>query len=179
MTPKKFLIPFVLVSIAGHALVLALTNGVDWSAGPREEEVMTVELRTPPETKGRPESPKRTTSTEAPGVGLQREDSVALQDQNSRYDAYLMAIRRKIEYLWIYPPQALAEGKEGETQIRFTINANGALSEYRIVTTSGSPVLDKGALAVVRDSAPYAPLPADFNLARLHITAVFSYRLNP
>ena len=61
--------------------------------------------------------------------------------------------------------------------IRFTIDANGSLSGYDVMTTSGSAVLDQGALAVVKAAAPYAPLPAEFNLSRLHITATFSYRM--
>ena len=34
MMAKKFLIPFVLASLAGHALVLALTTRIDWSSEP-------------------------------------------------------------------------------------------------------------------------------------------------
>jgi outer membrane biosynthesis protein TonB len=44
------------------------------------------------------------------------------------------------------------------------------------MTPSGIPVLDEGTLAAVRAAAPYAPLPKDFKLARLHITATFNYR---
>ena len=43
MTLKKFLIPFVLTSLAGHALLLALTTRIDMSGGPREERVITVD----------------------------------------------------------------------------------------------------------------------------------------
>jgi len=62
--------------------------------------------------------------------------------------------------------------------IRFTIDANGSLSGYDVMTTSGSAILDQGALAVVKAAAPYAPLPAEYNLSRLHITATFSYRMS-
>lgn len=180
MMPKKFLIAFVLISLAGHALVLALTNGIHWSPSPREAEVMTVEFKPDPVQSPRPE-PRHAPAkpTRETGPGLLGEDSVSLQEPGSRYDVYLQAIRRRIENLWIYPPQAMEQRQEGNAQIRFTINANGSVSDYRIVTSSGSPILDRGALAVVQDAAPYAPLPADFRLERLHITAVFSYRLNP
>jgi TonB family protein len=179
MIPRKFLILFVLISIAGHALVLALTHGVEWSAAPRAEKVITVELKPDQAPAARSEPARQTPRPTETGVGPLREDTVALQDPDSRYRPYLLTIRRKIEDLWIYPPQALVERREGSARIRFTIAANGTLSDCRILATSGSPILDGGALAVVRDSAPYAPLPADFRLARLHITAVFSYRLNP
>jgi protein TonB len=177
MTAKKFLIPFVLASLAGHALVLALTTGVHWRSSPRPEQVMTVELQTPQEqaaktaTTRRPPAPPQKTS------GLIREDSIALQDEHSPYEAYLLTIRQRIEERWIYPPQALAERKEGDTLVRFSIEADGALSGCQVVNPSGSAALDAGALAVVRAAAPYAPMPANFNLARLHVTATFRYRL--
>ena len=63
--------------------------------------------------------------------------------------------------------------------IRFTIEADGALAGYHVVATSGSSVLDEGALAVIRSAAPYEALPEKFSLTRLNITATFSYRLNP
>jgi TonB family protein len=75
------------------------------------------------------------------------------------------------------PQEALSRKTEGNAVIRFTINASGALAGYYVTSTSGSPVLDEGALTVVRAAAPYAPLPAAFQLARLHITATFSYRM--
>ncbi|MDA8124604.1 MAG: TonB family protein [Deltaproteobacteria bacterium] len=177
MMTKKFIIPFVLASLAVHALVLALTSGVHWWTNPpRPEQVMTVELQSPQGQAAHPPATHRAAQT--PAVpGLIREDSVALQDQHSRYDAYLLTIRQNIEARWIYPPQALAERKEGNTLVRFSIDANGALTDCQVLGTSGSASLDAGALSVVRAAAPYAPLPADFNLARLHITATFSYRM--
>ncbi|MEK7374036.1 MAG: energy transducer TonB [Thermodesulfobacteriota bacterium] len=179
MTAKKFLIPFVLASLAGHALVLALTTRIDMTGGSRAEKVMTVELKAPQEKETQRE-PRRREEAPPPPVSMAagfREDSTELDSQNGRYEAYLIQIRQKIEQIWSYPPEALSRKTEGNAVIRFTINANGALAGYRILATSGSPLLDRGALTVVRAAAPYAPLPAAFKLARLHITATFSYRM--
>lgn len=177
MTAKKLLIPFFIASLAGHALVIALTIGFDRTvrARPEPEQVLTVELKAPPEGADRPEPPRREeTSPEA--AGERREDSVDLQAKKTPYDAYLLLVRRKVERRWSDPPQALSGKKEGKAVIRFTIDASGALKEVRIKTTSGNPTLDEGTLAAVRAAAPFTPLPADFNLTRLHITAVFNYR---
>jgi len=175
MTAKKLLIPFVLVSLTGHALVIALTTHFDWTGSSRPEEVLTVELEAHSENEARPDpSLREETPPEAGGEG--REDSVALGGGKSRYDTYLLLIRRKIEARWSYPPQAVSGKKEEKTVIRFTIDASGALTGVRITTPSGSTVLDEGTLAAVRAAAPYAPLPREFNLARLHITATFNYR---
>ena len=183
MTATKFLIPFILASLAGHALVIALTARIDMTGGPRPEKVMNVELKTttevePPSSSARSEPTAQATRTAKKPAGY-REDTVALQNPGGPYESYLIQIRRKIEGLWSYPAQALSQKQEGSAVIRFTIDAGGALNGYYITSSSGSPILDEGALAVVRAASPFAPLPAVFHLSRLHVTATFSYRINP
>jgi periplasmic protein TonB len=185
MTAKKFLIPFIVASIAGHALVLALTARIERRSGPQPVKVMTVELKTAPAAapeREPPPSPARTRRTEqaartANGSAGYREEAVALQNPGGPYESYLLQVRRKIEGLWSYPAQALARKQEGEAVILFTIDAGGTLTDYYVTATSGSPLLDEGALAVVRTASPFAPLPAAFNLSRLHVTATFRYRM--
>lgn len=186
MMAKKFLIPFILASIAGHALVLALTAGIERRSGPQPLKVLTVELKTAPaaapEREAPPPPPARTKRTEqaartASGPAGFREETVALQNPGGPYEPYLLQVRRKIEGLWSYPAQALARKQEGETVILFTIDAGGVLTDYYVTSSSGSPLLDEGALAVVRTASPFAPLPAAFNLSRLHVTAAFRYRI--
>lgn len=185
MTAKKLLIPFILASIAGHALVIALTARIDHGAGPRPGKVFTVELksasaiapeREPPRPSARS---KRTQPAARPpdAPAGSREETVALQNPGGPYEPYLLQVRRKIERLWSYPAQAVARKQEGEAVILFTIDAGGALNDYYVTATSGSPLLDEGALAVVRSAAPFEPLPAAFNLSRLHVTATFRYRM--
>ncbi len=181
MMTKKFLILFVLASLAGHALVLALSTQIDWAVTPPSEQaqqkVITVELKAPLKTAARRPHRRSTARRPAADTGAIREGTAELRGETSPYRDYLLQVRRKIEQLWSYPPQAIAEQEEGNAEIRFTIDANGGLSEYHVMTTSGSAVLDQGALAVVKAAAPYAPLPAEYNLSCLHITATFSYRM--
>ena len=180
MTAKKFLIPFILASLTGHALIIALTVGIDKSGGPRPERVMNVELKTPTEIKPPPVSARGKPAASADRTAETRgyrEDSIALQNPGGPYEAYLLQIRRKIEDLWSYPPQALSEKREGNAVIRFTIDAGGALAGYYVTSSSGSPILDEGALAVIRAASPFAALPAAFKLSRLHVTATFHYRM--
>ena len=180
MTAKKFLIPFILASLAGHALIIALTARIDMTGGPRPEKVMNVELKTPTEVEPPPASARSeqaAPAARATATSGYREDSVALQNPGGPYESYLLQIRRKIEGLWSYPPQALSEKREGSAVIHFTIDADGALTGYYVTSTSGSPVLDEEALAVVRAASPFEPLPAVFHLSRLHVTATFRYRM--
>ena len=183
MITRKFLILFLLASLTGHALVIALATRTNWAVSPPPEKVITVELQLPAEPEPRAKKPPARTaprrSTPAPdGIAL-REDSVTLQSRGSPYDDYLLSIRKKIERIWNYPQEALKENREGTAVIRFTIDGDGTLTGYHVVTTSGNPVLDEGALAVVRSAAPYGPLPEKFNLSRLNITATFAYRRGP
>jgi len=181
MMAKKFLIPFILASLAGHALIIALTARIDMRDSPRPEKVINVELKAPMEIEPPPYSSRSGQAAPAAPAAAEtrgyREDSVALQNPGGPYESYLLQIRRKIEGLWSYPPQALSEKREGSAVIRFTIDAGGALSGYYVTSSSGSPVLDEGALAVIRAASPFAALPAAFNLSRLHVTATFSYRM--
>ena len=185
MTAKRFLIPFILASLAGHALVIALTARIDMTGNPRPEMVMSVELKTPAEVESQPASarsepaptPPSARSRAATSSGY-REDSVGLENPGGPYESYLLQIRRKIAGLWSYPPQAVSEKQEGNAVIRFTIDAGGALNGYYITSSSGSLILDEGALACVRAASPFAPLPEAFNISLLHVTATFSYRIN-
>jgi protein TonB len=185
MTAKKFLIPFILASIVGHALVLALTARIERRSGPQPVKVMTVELKTasaaapereapPPPARSRRTEQAAGTATEPNGF---REETVALQNPGGPYESYLLQVRRKIEGLWSYPAQALARRQEGEAVILFTIDAGGTLTSYYVTASSGSTLLDEGALSVVRSASPFEPLPAAFNLSRLHVTAAFRYRI--
>jgi TonB family protein len=184
MTAKKFFIPFILASLAGHALVIALTARIDGRDSPQPGKVLTVELKTttevePPPSSARsgPSEPTVLAARTAKTPAGYREDTVSLQKPGGPYEAYLLQIRRRIEGLWSYPAQALSEKREGSAVIRFTIDAYGALNDYYITSSSGSPVLDEGALAVVRAASPFEPLPTAFHLSRLHVTATFHYRL--
>ena len=181
MTAKRFLIPFILASLAGHALVIFLTARVDLTGGPRPKTMMSVELKTLTEVEPQSASTRNETaspSARATATGGYREDSVGLENPGGPYESYLLQIRRKIDEIWSYPPQAISEKREGNAVIHFTIDAGGALNGYYITSSSGSPILDEGALACVRAASPFAPLPEAFNISLLHVTATFSYRIN-
>ena len=71
--------------------------------------------------------------------------------------------------------KAIRQREEGTTVIKFTINRDGSLAESWIITTSGSELLDRGAISVIKSARSFAPIPANLNLTRLHIIADFVY----
>ncbi len=178
---KKFLILFMLFSLAAHALVIALSLRIDMPAVTQNDKVMKIDLKTLKDTEtpriARKEKPALPSPGAYPEGALTREASVGLENPGGPYEAYLLLLRGKIERFWTYPPRALAENREGSAVIRFTIAANGALAGSSVISSSGSTLLDEGALACIKAASPFEPLPPSFNLSLLNVTATFSYRI--
>lgn len=82
-------------------------------------------------------------------------------------------IRRRIVDCLIYPSQARRRGISGRSDVVFTINADGSISDLSIRATSGSEILDNAALEAVKKAAPFKAPPA---LARIAIPVVFNLR---
>ena len=179
---RKFLVRFIFFSLLVHTLVIAVVFHVDIPEKKDIDKVINVEIKSPKDA----ENPRRERRSPPllPAIdgyrkaGLSREASVDLEKPGGAYEGYLRKIRGKIERFWSYPPQALAEKREGSAVIKFSINARGVLADSVVILTSGSILLDEGALASIRNASPFEPLPADYNLSLLHITATFSYRIN-
>ncbi len=179
---KKFLIIFVLISLTVHALVIAFSFFMDKPVMPHSDKTLKIDLK-PPQKIEKPRVPDRRKPAQ-PSVydgkkpDIAREASIGLENPGGVYEPYLIKIRRKIDSFWTYPPQALAENREGSAMIRFTIAANGSLVNLSVLSSSGSALLDDGALSCVRAASPFEPLPGSFNISLLNVTATFSYRIN-
>lgn len=66
----------------------------------------------------------------------------------------LAEIRRRIQSVLRYPPAARLQRLEGETLVRFGIEADGAPGAVTLHRSSGRPTLDRAAIRAVRDAAP-------------------------
>lgn len=183
--PKAF-ITAILISLASHVLVLSMPVIGDKPAPrPRDGGLLTVHLTEPipaPKEKDAIKEPvtvkeQPTPTPAATTETVVREDTVNLGSEDSRYRSYLLKIRKRIEHSWKYPPAALRKKEKGTTTARFSINNNGSLSSQDVVSSSGSQLLDEYTLSVIRAAAPYDRLPVDMGLSKLHIVAVFHYRL--
>jgi len=182
---SKAFITAMLISLASHVLVLSMpVIGEKPSPRPREGGLLTVHLTESipaPKEKDAPKVPDTVKEKPAPTPAAEtvaREDTVNLGSQDSRYRAYLLKIRKRIEHIWQYPPAALRKKEKGTTTARFSINKSGGLSSQDVVSTSGSQILDEYTLAVIRAAAPYDRLPGELGLSKLHIVAAFHYRLS-
>lgn len=73
--------------------------------------------------------------------------------------AYYAAILARIEAAKQYPWVAQRRRMQGKTRIAFRLSASGRLLSAHIVRSSGFAILDKAAMAAVRNAAPYPGFP--------------------
>lgn len=77
--------------------------------------------------------------------------------------AYLAAWAKKVEAVGNenFPRAAISQNITGSLRLQSTINANGRLLNAEILSSSGHSILDNAALQIVRQAAPFMPLPAE------------------
>jgi TonB family protein len=189
MPSRKILAFCVIISLTSHLVIISMAGLVELRGKPKMQEILTVDLSEPiSEPKEKPKDDKDKKETPPPrnnpdnssGAAVVREDTVSLSSADERYVPYLRKIRRRIDQVWSYQPyprKAAQQIEEGTTVIKFTINRDGSVAESWIITTSGSELLDKGAISVIKAARSFEPIPANLNLTRLHIIADFVYDL--
>lgn len=75
----------------------------------------------------------------------------------SNYPGKIAAkLRRALKY-----PRSAVSGSGGEARVAFTVLSNGTATSIRVVSSSGSPVLDQAALDAVRRASPFPPIPPE------------------
>lgn len=114
---------------------------------------------------------------ELSGAQKKKDDSITFDTSDYRYAGYMKMLKEKIESIWVYPPEAAAEGKYGDLKIRFTIMKNGKLGEVKLERTSGYKMLDDAALKALRDGEPYWPIPEDWHMDSYSVSGHFVYSI--
>jgi protein TonB len=106
---------------------------------------------------------------------LPKRDAISINTDDLRYLTYMLGLKRRIEFIWQYPPAAVAAGIQGELLLSFTIRQDGQLADVALVRSSGHRILDDEAIQAVRSASPYAPLPESWHQDRITITGSFIY----
>ena len=91
------------------------------------------------------------------------------------FQFYLQMISDKITANWF---QALVDPGVGgllQTQVYFRIYKNGTISDIKIDVSSGVESFDLSAQRAIKNSAPFAPLPNEYDGQYLGITLVFEH----
>ena len=85
-----------------------------------------------------------------------REASAAGNAAVSNYPGKVVAkLRRALRY----PSEARSRRLNGVVQVRFVVGSSGDVGSVGLASSSGSPILDKAALATVNRAAPFPPIP--------------------
>jgi TonB family protein len=74
-------------------------------------------------------------------------------------------------------PESARLGEKGRVAIVFEILKDGTVPQLRLVASSGSDPLDRAALAGIRASIPFPPLPEEFTGNHLVLQFIFLYNM--
>ncbi len=94
---------------------------------------------------------------------------------NFPYTYYLQAIHTKISSNWV--TALIHSGTSGNlaSEVSFKIFRNGRISDPEIRTTSGNQTMDLSAIRAIRNSAPFPPLPRDYEDEYLIVRLIFEH----
>ena len=135
------------------------------TAPPPEVVIQTV---TPPPVAAQPApvaAPAPTTAPKSPVAGEGR-------------DAFLGRLLAQLNRYKQYPRAARAAHIEGVVMLHFVMDANGKVLSFEIAKSSGRPVLDAEALALIQRAQPLPALPADFPTRTLDAVVPVEFSLN-
>jgi protein TonB len=89
--------------------------------------------------------------------------------------AYKARISLRLNQYKKYPPEAMSKGLKGIATVSFRISAQGRVSASRLTKSSGETVLDQEALALLRRSSPFPPIPVELGLGSLDLNVPISF----
>ncbi len=90
----------------------------------------------------------------------------------SSYQGRVVAHLRRYKF---YPKEARRRGIRGLVRVKFTINSAGRVISSRLVSGSGSPVLDSGAHATIRRANPFPSFPKGLGRKRMTFIVPISF----
>lgn len=98
-------------------------------------------------------------------------------DRDNAWNRYLGEVRRLVERHKTYPRQARLRRQEGEVRVRFALDAEGRVTDLRLVESSGSALLDRHVERLI-ERLELPPPPADIDVTGRTITLPVRFRLN-
>jgi protein TonB len=93
-------------------------------------------------------------------------------------DAFLGRLLAQLNRYKQYPHAARAAHIEGVVMLHFVMDADGKVLSFEIAKSSGRPVLDAEALALIQRAQPLPALPPDFPTRTLDAVVPVEFSLN-
>jgi len=94
----------------------------------------------------------------------------------TKLQAYLAALRARIEKKKRYPRSARRAGVSGRVRVRFHLSAGGILERVAVVASSGYESLDQAAVRAVREALPIRP-PTGVDVGSSNMEIVINFNL--
>ena len=91
--------------------------------------------------------------------------------QSANLTSYITSLQKKVNNNWA--PEKMTEAQSVE--LDFLVNADGSVSDLKIVKSTENKEFNKFALDAVNNSAPFDIFPASFNQEPLKMKFVFEY----
>lgn len=123
----------------------------------------------------------------ASGLGLQQAPSpgrraTALELMSDPggvdFKPYLIRILATVKRNWqAVIPETARLGRQGRVQIQFAIDRAGSVPKLVIAVPSGTESLDRAAVAGISASAPFPPLPPEFQGNQVRLQFTFTYNM--
>lgn len=93
-------------------------------------------------------------------------------------DSYLGRVLAQLNRFKQYPRSARQARIEGVVMLHFVMGADGRVRSFEIAKSSGRPVLDAEALALIQRAQPLPALPADYPTRTLDAIVPVEFSLN-
>ena len=91
------------------------------------------------------------------------------------FSYYLQILSDRITANWFTSLVDTGVGGQYQTQVYFRIYKNGQISDLRVDVSSGVQAFDLSALRAIQSSAPFPPLPSEYDGQYLGITLIFEH----
>jgi protein TonB len=126
------------------------------------------------EPKPQPQGPPNP-NLEAAGTGRGGIGGGQGQGNADLLGAYKSQISLRLNRYKKYPTDAMTRRLNGVAKVSFRVNAQGRVSAARLSASSGYPVLDEEALALLKRCSPFPPIPQGLGLASMELDVPISF----
>jgi protein TonB len=91
--------------------------------------------------------------------------------------SYSRELINSIRAVQSYPKKALAKGIQGEVTVQVKIDKNGELLENKIILRSGSRILDRAVLKMIRKAVPFPQIPNELKMNEFEFEVPLNFTL--
>lgn len=159
-----------------------------WMTAPSVEQRNPGPAPSPPREKPEQQKPAEpapeTTPQPSPGEPGAPGPENAGQDQSASSpalpDYYKQALQSRIAHAQkTYPETSRlrARREEGTVLVRFVISPDGSVTSAEVAGTSGYPLLDRAAVEIIMNAAPFPPLPPEYEESSKTVTVPLQFKL--